>query len=111
MIFQFCDQGLTIKTDFLSSYNGLGDRRLRHWIVNHSYTFSDPDTGVNTNLIENLWNLIKEDTTRKHRGVKHSHLQEYLDEFCFRRNFLYDQPQEAHFQIIMQAIATYWNQI
>ena len=53
-----------------------------HKTVNHSGNFVNPNTGVHTNLIENLWMRLKQNLRRKYQrsGAK---LDGYIDEFCF----------------------------
>ncbi len=51
--------GSIVHSDRWPSYMSIFDENLSfiHGSVNHSQNFVDPETGVNTNLIENLWML------------------------------------------------------
>ena len=56
---------------------------LVHKTVNHSRNFVNPETGVHTQNIESLWNVLK--SKIKHmRGVRRDDLQGYLNEFMWR---------------------------
>ncbi len=58
----------------------------QHFSVNHSENFVDPESGAHTQTIENLWLLIKK-RLRKFNLTDRQYLDNYLDEFCFRRRF------------------------
>ena len=72
-------------SDCWSSYMAIFSNRndYTHSHVNHSRNFVNPETGANTQLIENLWSRLKSTLRRKFQRSR-GHLQEYLDEFCFR---------------------------
>ena len=57
--------------------------------VNHSKNFVNPDTGVHTNLIENLWMLLK-NHLRRTRHKSHEKIPSYIAEFCFRQKYKND---------------------
>ena len=53
-----------------------------HAVVNHSFHFVDPITGVHTNNIESYWNRVKRKI--KHMKGCHRHqLPSYLDELMW----------------------------
>ena len=85
IIYRHVPQGATVITDAWGGYNNLSSLGLHHWSCNHSRTFCDPLTGVNSNLIECTFGICKGDL-RKHKGIPHSHLQRHLDAWCFKRN-------------------------
>jgi len=56
---------------------------LAHKIVNHSRHFVNPESGVHTQNIESLWNVLKS-KIKKMCGVRKEDLQDYLNEFMWR---------------------------
>lgn len=81
----------TIHSDMWSSYMSIFSEDLGfvHETVNHSENFKDPVTGVHTNLIENLWMLLKQALRRKYQRSR-AHLELYLAEFCMRSKYKKD---------------------
>lgn len=77
-------KGTTIWSYQWKSYDGLTSIGYPHETVNHSVSFVAPN-GVNTQRIEATWSLVKRWLAQ--RSIKsRSKLEEYLHEFCFRRN-------------------------
>jgi transposase len=76
----------TIFTDELPSYNGLDKiNGYRHRRINHSagvYVRGN----VHTNTIEGFWSLVKRGIGGVYHSISAKHLQNYLDEYCFRYN-------------------------
>ncbi|PRD24528.1 UNVERIFIED_CONTAM: Stam [Trichonephila clavipes] len=60
---------------------------LQHF--NHRYNFIDPDTGVNTQKIKQLWGSVKW-RNKNHRGTTRHHLESYPTEFMWRRGGVKD---------------------
>ena len=85
IIHRHCHRGAIIVTDAWGGYNDLSLHGFNHWSVNHSVTFSDPLTGWHSNTIECTFGLCKLDL-KKYKGLPESHLQRYLDAWCFKRN-------------------------
>jgi IS1 family transposase len=81
-------EGSTIHSDMWPAYMSfLGNSsEFKHGSVNHKMNYVDPITKVHTNLIENLWSLLKRRLRSKHQSF-HAHLDEYIDEFCFRKRY------------------------
>ena len=82
----------TIYHDDWSSYRNLHEEGYSHGTVNHTVEFISSD-GVCTNTIEGIWANVKQRIRDMH-GVRTTHLQTILDEFCFKYMFrgkLYNQ--------------------
>ncbi|KAI5154322.1 hypothetical protein ENBRE01_3346, partial [Enteropsectra breve] len=77
-----------VHSDMWSSYMSIfsDDLDFMHDTVNHSKNFKDPVTGVHTNLIENLWMLLKQALRRKYLR-RRDNLELYLAEFCMRSKY------------------------
>jgi hypothetical protein len=74
----------------------------KHLSVNHSENFVDPDTGVNTNLIENLWMRLKSTLRRKYQR-NFQELEGYIAEFCWRKKYKGDT--EAIFNALLKELS------
>lgn len=73
-----------------------------HSSVNHSRNYVDPETGVNTNLIENLWMRLR--LTLRRRFMRNfENLDEYLAEFSWRKR-LESDPERIFVEILNQMI-------
>ena len=70
----------TIWSDEWSGYQCLSRTAdYQHLTVNHSITFRDPDSGVNTNMIEGVWHQLRSFLPRN--GVRTSQLDQKLGSF------------------------------
>ena len=45
----------------------------------------------------------------QHFGIDSNHLPDFINQWCFRRNFCTKANFKEHFTIIAKAIAMYWN--
>jgi hypothetical protein len=93
-----------VKTDGHKSYpSAVRAIKGENIIVNHEEGFRNSD-GYSTNLIENLWSLLKTDITAR-KGIKKSNMKDYIEEFIFRRRYLKtkssDEVQKT-FMIILE---------
>ena len=109
IISRLCSANTTVMSDMWRAYNHLGEAGFRHEVVNHSYTFVNEDTGAHTETIEGVWGLCKTNMSQ-HFGVRSEDLPDFINQWCFRRNFCKKTNYKEHFTIIAKAIATYWNQ-
>ena len=74
-------------SDKWKSYDCLERYGYKHYSVNHSENFVDPNNPeVHTQNIESRWNAIKKQLKRKGTNVS-KHLEEYLLEYCYRKKF------------------------
>jgi len=82
-IYNHVEQGSTIYTDSLQSYQGLSPTFF-HDFVDHAEKYVDGH--VHTNGMENFWALFKRCIKGTHVSVEPFHLFRYLDAECFRFN-------------------------
>jgi len=80
-------KGTTIYSDCWRAYNSseLEKAGFKHFTVNHSKNFVDPQSGAHTQSVERLWGSAKWQN-KKHRGTARHHLKSYLAEFMWRQN-------------------------
>ena len=79
------DEAEAIHTDDWAAYRGIGDEDTLHETVNHS--IGEYARGnVNTNSVENSWNLLKRSIIGSFHKVSIKHLDAYLDELEWRFN-------------------------
>lgn len=72
--------GSIVHTDMWRAYHGIEERLgLRHFNVNHSQTFVNPNDGTHTNTIEGIWNGLKIVIAPRNRGREgiEGHIAEY----------------------------------
>lgn len=77
-------EGTTIFTDKWAGYNGLSCLGFTHKTVNHKKNFIDPDSGANTQLIENSWGVFKR-SLRSRFLNKRSDICSFFAEYLFKR--------------------------
>lgn len=88
VILETLTKGSIVHSDQWSSYISIfkDDNNFTHQTVNHSVNFVNPENGVHTNNIENLWMLLKQSLRRKYLRNRQN-LELYLAEFCARHKF------------------------
>ena len=77
------EQGSTVYSDSLRSYNRLQDE-YTHNVINHAECYVNGH--IHTNGIENFWSLLKRSINGTYVSVMPFHLFRYLDEQAFRFN-------------------------
>ena len=85
---EVCRKNTTIMTDQLASYgilDGKTEKKYVHVKIDHSITYSLGD-GKHTNTIESCWAILKRGVYGIYHHVSVKHLQEYVNEFCYRLN-------------------------
>lgn len=85
---EVCKKDTNVMTYQLSSYGILGgkiDKTFHHIKIDHS-AVSSLGYGKQTNGIESCWAILKRGVYRIHHHVSVKHLQENVDEFCYRLN-------------------------
>ena len=85
-VYENVEQGSTVHTDELRSYNGLNRIGYRHETVNHGIG-QYVDKGSHVNGIEGFWARLKLSIRGTHIHVSGKHLNKYLKEFEFRYNY------------------------
>jgi transposase-like protein len=80
LIERYVEKGSIVRTDCWKGYNGIDKLGVTHQTINHSINFTDPETGVNTNTIEGIWNGIKLQIAPRNRNKEliENHLLEYI---------------------------------
>ena len=93
------EEGSTIMTDDLSSYNILDKKRQKgkytHKTVNHSKGQYYAGNGIHTNGIENFWGVYKRGMIGIYHHASREYLQRYVDEFVLRQNTRLDTDIRA----------------
>jgi transposase-like protein len=79
------EQGSTVHTDELSSYNNLSSQGYKHETVNHG-TGEYARGSVHVNSIEGYWSNLKKSISGTHVHVSKKHLGKYSNEFEYRYN-------------------------
>lgn len=75
----------TIVSDCWKAYKDLNEEGFKHYTVNHSVHFVDPDTGAHTNTVERSWREVR--CTIPRFGVRKHHFAGYLAEYHFKRRY------------------------
>ena len=88
IISQFIEEGSIVFTDELNAYNHLAEMGYVHKICNHGALqfVCDDDVSVYTNNIEGFWSHFRRMISGCYHDVSDEHLQQYIDEACFRWN-------------------------
>lgn len=86
IISQFVEEGSTVFTDELNSYNRLADMGYSHKICNHGQLQYVVDGEVYTNNIEGFWSHFRRMISGCYHDVSDEHLQSYIDEAVYRWN-------------------------
>jgi transposase-like protein len=77
------EDGATVYTDALASYDNLGIY-YQHKVIDHAEKYVDGQ--IHTNGLENYWSLLKRCIRGTYVSVEPFHLFRYLDEEAFRFN-------------------------
>jgi len=83
------EEGSTVSTDELISYNLLKGTGYIHGAVKHgAKQWAKTENGVkfSTNSVEGFWRLFKASVRSTHIHVSGKHMERYLGEFTFRSN-------------------------
>jgi transposase-like protein len=89
VVLQNVEEGATVSTDELYSYNLLTGDGYEHGVVKHGrkeYSYYDYQRGetFHVNTVEGFWKLFKASVRSTHVQISGKHMQRYLDEFTFR---------------------------
>ena len=84
---KFIKENVNSKASIISDdYKGY--YKLSDYKVNHSAKQYVRDKIFHTNNIENFWSIFKRGYIGVYHYMSKKHLQRYVDEYCFRFNFL-----------------------
>jgi transposase-like protein len=78
------EQGATVYTDALRSYDRMKEKGYVHHVIDHAEKYVDGQ--IQTNGLENFWSLLKRALKGTYVSVEPFHLTRYLDEQVFRFN-------------------------
>lgn len=76
--------GSEIVSDEWRAYSKIKKNGYKHFTVNHSKNFVDPNSGKHTQLIECLWGIAKNKIMRSMKGTSQANLPGYLAEIWYR---------------------------
>jgi transposase-like protein len=88
-------------TDEYKGYLGMS-RVLAHAVIKHQEWYVDGD--IHTNTIEGFWGLLKRGMFGQFHSVSRKHLQQYVDEFCYRFNLREERADVAFHQTINRGL-------
>ena len=83
LVMENIEDGSTVYTDALKSYDNLGVY-YQHQVIDHAEKYVDGQ--IHTNGLENYWSLLKRCIRGTYVSVEPFHLFRYLDEQAFRFN-------------------------
>ena len=91
VVLENVEEGATVSTDELYSYNLLTGDGYEHGRVSHGkgeYAVYDyrRDQTFHVNTVEGFWRLFKASVRSTHVQISGKHMQRYLSEFTFRAN-------------------------
>lgn len=92
--------GSTLWSDEWRGYRGINEFFASHQTVKHAENFVDPETGVNTQLIECIWSHAKLHILRNRKGTNLTLLQSHLSFFCFLYRYKHSSAFEEFMKIL-----------
>jgi len=104
ILLECCKPNTVVMTDEFRSY-GILDRKgsqFQRFSINHKKAFANGN--IHTNGIEGFWSLFKRGFYGTYHKMSVKHLQNYLNEFCFRQNNLYNKDDVFEL-LVRQCIA------
>ena len=113
IISQFVEEGSTVFTDELNSYNRLADMGYNHKICNHGALQFVVDGETYTNNIEGFWSHFRRMISGCYHDVSDEHLQSYIDEAVYRWNTrkMSESERFAHMFDKSIGLVRTWNEI
>jgi len=90
VLLECCNPTATVMTDEFRSYGILDrkDSQFQRFVINHKENYVNGN--IHTNGIEGFWSLFKRGFYGTYHKMSVKHMQNYLNEFCFRQNNLYN---------------------
>jgi len=104
VLLECCKPNATVMTDEFRSYGILErkDSQFQRFVINHSESYVNGD--IHTNGIEGFWSLFKRGFYGTYHKMSVKHMQNYLNEFCFRQNNLYNDKDDTFELLVRQCI-------
>ncbi|XP_071506451.1 uncharacterized protein [Diadema antillarum] len=89
IIQQWVAPGSIVWTDMWRAYNNLPNlpQQYQHGVVNHTFNFVDPNTGVTTNRVESMWQRAKAKFKAMQGPSNRAMIGDYLTEFMWAQRF------------------------
>jgi len=105
ILLECCKPNATVMTDEFRSYGILDkkDNQFKRFVINHKECYVEGD--IHTNGIEGFWGLFKRGFYGVYHKMSLKHMQNYLNEFCFRQNNLYNDKDDLFELLVRQCIA------
>ncbi len=94
LIKKWIKPGPIIHSGCWKPYDTLRQEAYTHLKINHSIQFTNPETGANTNHIENEWRHVKQ------AQPSYAHVQSYLAQHLWRRTF----SNQDHFKSLINTV-------
>jgi len=93
IIVEHTTEEAAVHTDDFKVYNTIGKEVAAHFVVNHSAGehVAGPNGHYHTQTIDGFWSIMKRSIRGTHVAVSPHKLQNYLNEFTFRRNHRTEQ--------------------
>ena len=85
---EVCKRKNIVVTDEFKGYNILNHTEHTHYVVDHSFQYANGD--IHTNNIESFWATLKRGVIGMYHKISVKYLQSYVNEFCFRYNYRYE---------------------
>lgn len=85
LITELIEKNSVLVTDGFGAYHAMGEHFKEHIVLNHSKKIRRIGE-YHTNTIEGFWSMFKRAVTGQFHKISPEHLQDYLNELCFKYN-------------------------
>jgi len=103
MCFRNIEIGARVQTDGWAGYNFI-DPYYRHTRVYHRHRLVNPITGVEINVIEGLWGLLKKEWRASRGGISREHCELFIAFFTWKHH-LTDKTKKGMLNSLLALIA------
>jgi transposase-like protein len=106
VLLECCNSNITVMTDEFRGYDILDrkDSKFQRFVINHKEAYVNGD--VHTNGIEGFWSLFKRGFYGTYHKMSLKHMQNYLNEFCFRQNNMKKKGDDLFELLVRQCVGT-----